>query len=150
MSGVASRTGQELNYNNISKDVGIDNKTAENWLSILKTSGLVFLLQPYSNNPTSRAIKTPKMYFTDTGLACYLAGYSDSVTLEKSAMNGSIFETYVVMEIIKSFVNDNKDPRLYLSYYRDSNQKEIDFVISMNDKVYPIEIKNRKVQVKRC
>lgn len=144
MSAVASRTGQELNYNNISKDVGIDNKTAENWLSILKTSGLVFLLQPYSNNPTSRAIKTPKMYFTDTGLACYLAGYSDSVTLERSAINGSIFETYVVMEIVKSFVNDNKDPRLYLSYYRDSNQKEIDLIISMNGKVYPIEIKKSK------
>ena len=144
MSAVAARTGQELNYDNIAKDAEIDNKTAKNWLSLLRTSGLIFLLQPYSNNPTTRAIKTPKMYFTDTGLACYLSGYSDAKTLERSAMNGHIFETYVVMEIVKSFVNDNKDPRLYLNFYRDSNQIEIDLVITMNNTVYPIEIKKSK------
>lgn len=144
MSAVAARTGQELNYNNISKDVGIDNKTAEKWLSILRTSGLVYLLQPYSNNPTTRAIKTPKLHFTDTGLACYLAGYSDANTLEKSAINGNIFETYIVMEMVKSFVNDNKDSRLYLFYYRDSNQKEIDLIITMNNTLYPVEIKKTK------
>ena len=144
ISALAARTGQELNYNSISQDVGIDNKTAEKWLSILRTSGLVFLLQPYSNNPTKRIIKTPKMYFTDTGLACYLAGYSNSDTLEKSALSGAIFENYVIMEIVKSFVNSGKDPRLYLSYYRDSNQKEIDLIITINNTVYPIEIKKTK------
>ena len=144
LSAVASRTGQLLNYDNIAKDAEIDNKTAKNWISLLHTSGLIFLLQPYSNNPTTRAIKTPKMYFTDTGLACYLAGYSDARTLEKSAINGCMFETYVVMEIVKSFVNDNKDPRLYLNFYRDSNQTEIDLVITMNNNVYPIEIKKSK------
>lgn len=144
MSAVAARTGQELNYDNIAKDAQIDNKTAKNWLSLLHTSGLIFLLQPYSNNPTTRAIKTPKMYFTDTGLACYLAGYSDSKTLERSALNGHIFENYVVMEIVKSFVNSNKDPRLYLNFYRDSNQIEIDLIITMNNTVYPIEIKKSK------
>ena len=144
MSAVAARTGQELNYDNIARDAEIDNKTAKNWLSYLRTSGLIFLLQPYSNNPTTRAIKTPKMYFTDTGLACYLAGYSDAKTLEKSAINGNMFETYVVMEIVKSFVNDNKDPRLYLKFYRDSNQVEIDLIITMNNKVYPVEIKKSK------
>lgn len=144
MSTVAARTGQELNYANIAKDAEIDNKTAQNWISLLRTSGLIFLLQPYSNNLTTRAIKTPKLYFTDTGLACYLAGYSDAKTLEKSAINGSIFETYVVMEIVKSFVNDNKDPRLYLNFYRDSNQVEIDLVITMNNTVYPVEIKKSK------
>lgn len=144
MSAVAARTGQELNYDNIAKDAEIDSKTAKNWLSYLRTSGLIFLLQPYSNNPTTRAIKTPKMYFTDTGLACYLAGYSDAKTLEKSAINGNMFETYVIMEIIKSFVNDNKDPRLYLNFYRDSNQIEIDLIITINNTVYPIEIKKSK------
>lgn len=144
MSAVAARTGQELNYDNIAKDAQIDNKTAKSWISLLHTSGLIFLLQPYSNNPTTRAIKTPKMYFTDTGLACYLAGYSDEKILERSAINGNIFETYVVMEIIKSFVNDNKDPRLYLNFYRDSNQVEIDLIITMNNTVYPIEIKKSK------
>ena len=140
MSAVAARTGQELNYDNIARDAEIDNKTAKNWLSYLRTSGLIFLLQPYSNNPTTRAIKTPKMYFTDTGLACYLAGYSDAKTLEKSAINGNMFETYVVMEIVKSFVNDNKDPRLYLNFYRDSNQVEIDLIITMNNKVYQVRM----------
>lgn len=144
MSAVAARTGQELNYDNLARDAEIDNKTAKNWLSFLRTSGLIFLLQPYSNNSTTRAIKSPKMYFTDTGLACYLAGYSDARTLEKSAINGNIFETYVVMEIVKSFVNDNKDPRLYLNFYRDSNQVEIDLTITMNNIVYPIEIKKTK------
>lgn len=144
MSAVASRTGQELNYDNIAKDAEVDSKTAKSWLSYLRTSGLIFLLQPYSNNPTTRAIKTPKMYFTDTGLACYLAGYSDAKTLERSAINGNIFETYVVMEIVKSFVNDNKDPRLYMNFYRDSNQVEIDLIITENNKVYPIEIKKTK------
>lgn len=144
MSAVAARTGQEINYDNIAKDAQIDSNTAKNWLSILRTSGLIFLLQPYSNNPTTRAIKTPKMYFTDTGLACYLAGYSDAKTLERSAINGNMFETYVVMEIVKSFVNDNKDPRLYLNFYRDSNQVEIDLIITINNTVYPIEIKKSK------
>lgn len=144
MSAVAARTGQELNYDNLARDAEIDSKTAKSWLSYLQTSGLIFLLQPYSNNPTTRAIKTPKMYFTDTGLACYLAGYSDAKTLERSAINGNIFETYVVMEIVKSFVNDNKDPRLYLNFYRDSNQVEIDLIITMNNTVYPVEIKKSK------
>ena len=144
LSAVAARTGQELNYDNIARDAEIDNKTAKNWISLLHTSGLIFLLQPYSNNPTSRAIKTPKLYFTDTGLACYLAGYSDAKTLERSAINGSMFETYVVMEIVKSFVNSNKDPRLYLNFYRDSNQIEIDLIITQNNTVYPIEIKKTK------
>lgn len=144
ISALAARTGQELNYNNLSADVGIDNKTAEKWLSILKTSGIVFLLQPYSNNPTKRVIKTSKLYFTDTGLACFLSGYSDSKTLERSAINGAIFENYVIMEIVKSYVNNNMDPRLYLSYYRDSNQKEIDLIININNTVYPIEIKKTK------
>lgn len=144
MSAVAARTAQELNYDSLARDAEIDNKTAKSWLSYLRTSGLIFLLQPYSNNPTTRAIKSPKMYFTDTGLACYLAGYSDAKTLEKSAINGNIFETYVVMEIVKSFVNDNKDPRLYLNFYRDSNQVEIDLIITMNNIIYPIEIKKTK------
>ena len=144
MSAVAARTGQELNYDSLARDAEIDNKTAKSWLSYLRTSGLIFLLQPYSNNPTTRAIKSPKMYFTDTGLACYLAGYSDAKTLEKSAINGNIFETYVVMEIVKSFVNDSKDPRLYLNFYRDSNQVEIDLIITMNNIIYPIEIKKTK------
>src|SRR5699024_7172987 len=94
ISAVAARTGQEYNASEIGKDVGIDNKTVDEWMSILKNTFLVFLLRPYSNNPTARVIKRPKIYFMDTGLACYLAGYLDARTLERSAYSGQIFETY--------------------------------------------------------
>ncbi len=141
ISSIAARTAQEYNASNIAEDVGIDVKTAQEWLSILKNTGLVFLLQPFTNNNVGRIIKRPKLYFMDTGLACYLTGYSDAKILEKSAYNGAIFETYVVTEIIKSFTNNGKDPRKHLYYYRDSNQKEIDLVITNNDKAYPVEIK---------
>ena len=141
IESVAVRTGQELNINDISNSIEINNMTAQNWLSILVSTGLVYLLQPYSNNNISRIVKRPKLYFMDTGLACYLAGYMDSITLEKSAFNGAIFETYVITEIIKSFANAGLDSRKYLYYYRDNNGKEIDLLIIYNNTVYPLEIK---------
>lgn len=141
VESIAVRTGQELNINDISNSVEINNNTAQKWLSILVSCGLVFLLQPYSNNNISRIVKRPKIYFMDTGLACFLAGYIDSVTLEKSAFNGAIFETYVITEIIKSFANRGLDARKYLYYFRDNNGKEIDLLINYNNKIYPLEIK---------
>ena len=141
VESIAARTGQELNINDISNSVEINNMTAQNWLSILVNTGLVYLLQPYYNNNVSRIVKIPKNYFMDTGLACFLAGYMDSQTLEKSAYNGAIFETYVVTEIIKSFANQGLDSRKYLYYYRDNNGKEIDLLILYNNVMYPIEIK---------
>ena len=141
VESIAARTGQELNINDISNSVEINNMTAQNWLSILVNTGLVYLLQPYYNNNVSRIVKRPKIYFMDTGLACFLAGYMDSQTLEKSAYNGAIFETYVVTEIIKSFANQGLDSRKYLYYYRDNNGKEIDLLILYNNVMYPIEIK---------
>lgn len=109
IGNVAARTAQELNITDICKDIGITNTTGEKWLSILVNTGIVFLLQPYSNNTVARVVKRPKIYVTDTGLSCYLAGYLDSLTLEKSAYNGAIFETYVVTEILKSFSNNGED-----------------------------------------
>lgn len=141
ISAVAARTGQEYNSNDIGKDIGIDNKTVDEWMSILRNTFLVYLLQPYSNNAVSRVIKRPKIYFMDTGLACYLAGYLDSRTLEKSAYSGQIFETYVISEIIKSYTNNSRDPRMHLYYYRDSNSKEIDLLVIHENKIYPVEIK---------
>ena len=141
IGNVAARTGQELNITDICKDIGITNTTGEKWLSILVNVGLVFLLQPYSNNVVSRVVKRPKIYFTDTGLSCYLSGYLDSITLEKSAYSGAIFETYVVNQILKSFANNGKDARKYLYYYRDNNGKEIDLLIIYNNTVYPLKIK---------
>ncbi len=141
ISSIASRTGQELNINDVCNSVEITNHTAQNWLSILVSTGIVYLLQPYYNNTISRIVKRPKIYFMDTGLACYLSGYVDSVTLERSAYSGAIFETYVISEIIKSFTNNGKEPKKYLYYYRDNNAKEIDLIIMYNNVVYPIEIK---------
>lgn len=141
IESVAVRTGQELNINDIANAIEINNMTAQNWLSILVSTGLVYLLQPYYKNNVSRIVKRPKIYFMDTGLACFLAGYIDSVTLEKSAFNGAILETYVITEIIKSFSNEGLDSRKYLYYYRDNNGKEIDLLIVYANKIYPLEIK---------
>ena len=140
-SSLAARTGQEFIATQIAQEIGIDDKTASSWLSILKNTGIIYLLLPYMNNSVGRAIKREKIYFTDTGLACYLAGYIDPKTLERSAYSGPIFETYVIGEVIKSFVNFGVYPKTHLYYYRDNNQKEIDLIINYNDTIYPIEIK---------
>lgn len=141
ISCIAARTAQEYNASDIGKEVGIDKNTVDEWLSILKNTYLVYLLQPYSNNVSSRVIKRPKIYFMDTGLACYLAGYIDERTLERSAYSGQIFETYIISEIIKSYTNNTRDPRMHLYYYRDNNQKEVDLLIVNQDNIYPVEIK---------
>ncbi len=141
VSSVAVRTGQELVISDIGKDVGIDAKTADHWLSLLVTSGLVYLLPPYSGNTIKRIVKRPKIYFMDTGLACYLSLWNNPRVLEQSAMAGAMFETYVVSEIIKQYSNKGIDVRSRLAYYRDSNGKEIDLLILENGILYPIEIK---------
>ena len=144
MVSVAARTGQELNLNEISNDLDISNTTASNWLSILVNTVLVVLLQPFSKNMIRRVVKSPKLYFMDTGLASYLAKYPSPDTLESSYFAGAIFETYVVSEIIKSFANKGLDPGRFVYYYRDNNKNEIDIVIEYNNKLYPIEIKKSK------
>lgn len=138
---VAVRTGQEVNLSDMAKDVGIDGKTADSWLSILVSSGLVYLLHPYFGNTIKRIVKRPKLYFMDTGLACYLSLWNNPRTLELSAMAGGMFETYVMSEIIKGYANAGIDTRNRLCYYRDNNGKEIDLLILDNSKIYPIEIK---------
>lgn len=141
ISCAAARTGQELNLNNMAKDVGIDSKTAERWLSLLTTSGLVYLLNPYSDNTLKRIVKRPKLYFMDTGLACYLSFWNNPRTLETSAMAGAMFETYVVSEIIKQYSNNGLNVKSRLCYYRDNNGVEIDLIIIQDGNLYPIEIK---------
>lgn len=136
---MAARTGQLINFADIARDVDIDIKTAKSWASILETSGLIKFLQPYYNNITKRIIKKPKMYFLDTGLCAYLTGWDSPKTLEAGAMNGAIFETYVFAEILKSYWNNGKEPNIY--FYRDKDQREIDFVFEANGKLYPVEVK---------
>lgn len=137
----AARTGQELNLSDIGRDVGIDSKTAESWLSILVSSGIVYLLHPYSGNTIKRIVKRPKLYYMDTGFACYLSMWNNPRALQNSAMAGAMLETYVVSEIIKQYSNAGMDPRSRLAYYRDNNGKEIDLIILENGMLYPIEIK---------
>jgi len=135
----AARSGQLLNYADMARDVNIDPKTARLWLSILERSGLVRMLEPYYNNITKRIIKTPKLYFLDTGLCAYLTGWDSPVTLEAGALSGAILETYVFSEIVKSYWHNGKEARIY--FYRDNDQKEIDFIVEANGKLYPIEVK---------
>ena len=141
ISCVAARTSQEVNLADIAKDVEIDRKTADHWISIMVTSGVVVLLHPYSSNTIKRIVKRPKLYFMDTGLACYLSMWNNARALELSAMAGAMFENYVVSEIIKGYVNNGIDIRSRLAYYRDNNGKEIDLMIIENGKIYPVEIK---------
>lgn len=135
----AARTSQMVNYADIAKDVGISPPTAKQWLSVLVSSGIVTLVEPYFNNALKRIIKSPNMYFLDTGLCAYLTRWTSSETLEISAMSGAFFETYVVGEIIKSYYNAGKRPPIF--YYRDTDNKEIDLIIEQDNILYPIEIK---------
>ena len=135
----ACRAGQMLNVSDIARDVGISNDTAKRWLKILEKSDIVFFLRPYSNNLLKRTIKTPKMYFFDTGLVAYLTRYSSPEILANGAINGAILENYVVSEIIKTYHNNAKECLIW--YYRDTNSNEIDLVIESDGMLHPIEIK---------
>ena len=139
---MAARTGQELKYDEIAKNIGISAPTAKSWVSILERSGIIFILHPYHTNITNRLVKTPKVYFLDTGLAAYLCRWPNAETLENGAMSGAFFETFVVSEIVKSYYNTGKDLNLY--YYRDIDKKEIDLLIVNADGITPIEIKKAK------
>ena len=139
---MAARTGQELKYDEIAGAIGISAPTAKAWVTILERSGVIFILHPYYSNITKRLVKTPKVYFMDTGLAAYLCRWPSAETLENGAMDGAFFETYVVSEIVKSYYNAGKPVDLF--YYRDIDKKEIDLLIVEGDKMYPIEIKKGK------
>lgn len=140
---MAARTSMELKYSEIANAIGVSAPTAKEWVSILERSGIIFILRPYYNNITNRLVKTPKMYFLDTGLAAYLCRWPNAETLENGAMDGAFFETYVVSEIVKSCYNAGKRPDLY--YYRDIDGKEVDLLIVEGNKVYPMEIKKAKM-----
>lgn len=139
LTACAARTGELLNMSNIAKDVGISEPTVKRWLSILQTSDIIYLLQPLSNNITSRVVKMPKLYFMDTGLVAYLCRWLTPETLEAGAMAGSMFETYVVSEMIKSYRNAGREPPMY--FYRDVERREIDIVLHQDGTLFPVEIK---------
>lgn len=139
ITAVAARCGQMLNVADIARDADINQVQAKDWLGILETLGIIFYLHPYSNNMLKRLVKTPKLYFFDTGLVCYLTKWSSAETLESGAMNGAVLENYVVAEIMKTYLNCGKEPYLY--YYRDKDAKEIDIVLEHDGVLNPLEIK---------
>ena len=159
MVAVAARTGQMLNYANIADEIGKDAATVKKWISILEASGIIYLLEPYTPSVLKKAIKTPKIYFRDTGLAAYLTRWLTPEALAYGAMSGPMFETFVISEILKSYSNRGIDYRYCVSYYRGRDKKkvrrdgqeyetesEIDLIIEENGVLYPIEIKqNAKV-----
>lgn len=143
---IAARTGEMLNYSNIASEVGVSEPTIKTWVSILERTGIIFLLQPYRSSALARSVKTPKIYFRDTGLACYLTRWTSADALKNSAVAGNMFETFIVSEILKSYTNEGKDYRFSIFYYRgkDKNvnkENEIDLVIEENGILYPVEIK---------
>lgn len=135
----ACRAGQMLNTHDIAQDVGVSDETAKRWLQVLEKSDVIFFLRPYSNNLLKRTVKTPKMYFFDTGLVAYLTRYSSPEILANGAINGAILENFVVSELLKSYHNNAKECLLW--YYRDSNSNEIDMVIESDGMLHPLEIK---------
>lgn len=135
----ACRVGQVLNVHDIAGDVGVSDDTAKRWLQVLEKSDVIFYLRPYSNNLLKRTVKTPKLYFFDTGLVAYLARYSAPEILEAGAMNRAILENYVVSEIRKTYQNNARECLFW--YYRDKDSKEIDMVIEQDGVLHPIEIK---------
>lgn len=146
LTAVAARTGEMLNYSNIASDVGVSEPTIKNWISILERTGIVYILQPYSASALARVIKTPKIYFRDTGLACYLTRWLTADALKNSAVAGNMFETFVVSEILKSYSNEGRDYRFNIFYYRGkdknaSEENEIDLIIEENGILYPVEVK---------
>lgn len=139
ITAAAARAGQVLNFHSIAEDADIDQATAKDWLRILETLGIIFLLHPYSNNVLKRTVKTPKLYFYDTGLICYLTKWSSPEVAMNGAMNGALLENYAVSEIVKGYQNKGLDPFLY--YYRDRDAKEIDLLMERDGKLHPLEIK---------
>lgn len=154
LTAMAARTGQLLNYASVADQIETSAATVKEWVSLLEASGILYLMQPYSNSALTRAVKTPKVYFRDTGLVCYLTRYQTAETAMHGAMAGALFETFVVSEILKSFSNAGMDYRFYVTYYRGKDklrkqkngekqerEAEIDLIIEQDEVLYPLEIK---------
>ena len=139
LTAAAARTGQMLQYADLARDIGISQPTAKKWLSLLVTSGIVTLVEPWHDNTLTRMIKAPKLYFLDTGLAAYLTRWTSPEALEAGASAGAFFETFVVSEVMKSWYNAGKTPPVF--YYRDKDRNEIDLILESDGEIHPVEIK---------
>lgn len=139
LRAAAARTGQMLNIADLARDADVAFNTAKSWLSVLQASNVVYLLQPYFTNVTKRLVKTPKIYFLDTGLAAYLTQWSTAETLESGAMSGAILETWIMVELLKGYLHSGRPAPFF--YYRDKDMKEIDLLIVKDETVFPLEFK---------
>ena len=139
MTVLAARTGQLLNIASVAREVGVSEPTVKKWISVLEASNTIYLLRPFSPNVTARVVKSPKVYFLDTGLASFLCKWLTPETLQNGAMSGQIFETYVVGEILKSYYNASKEPPLY--FFRNDKAEEVDLLFHQDGTLYPAEIK---------
>ncbi|MHA1575637.1 MAG: ATP-binding protein [Alphaproteobacteria bacterium] len=137
---LAGRSGQLINYNNLANDIGVSSTTIKHWISILEASYLIYVLKPYYKNFRKRIVKSPKIYFTDTGLACYLLGIKNAEMLERDPLRGNLFENAVVVDILKQLMNTGLDDFLY--FFRDSNGNEVDLLYANGRNIIPIEIKS--------
>lgn len=147
ITAVAARTSQLVNFSALAEDADIDIQTAKSWVNILETLGIVFILHPYSNNVLKRTIKTPKLYFYDTGLVCYLTRWSSPEVAESGAMSGALLENFAVSELMKGYQNAGLEPYLY--FYRDRDAKEIDVLLEGDGKLYPLEVKKTALPDRR-
>ena len=147
LTALAARSGQLLNFSDVARDIEKPVSTVQRWVSLLQTSGLVYLLYPFSKNISNRMTKMPKIYFMDTGLVCYLTKWNTPETLEAGAKSGEILETFVVAEILKSYLHNGRTPNI--SFYRDKDKKEINVILEENGTVYPVEIK-KKTNPDKC
>ena len=139
LRAAAARTAQMLNFSDLARDADVAPNTAKTWLSILRASGIIYLLEPYYTNLTKRLVRSPKLYFLDTGLCAYLTEWSSPETLEAGAMSGPILESWIVSELLKSYRHNGRTAPFY--YYRDRDGKEIDLLILRDGTIYPLEIK---------
>lgn len=142
MRVLAGRTGQELNLTAIANEVDVNLKTIQSWIGILESSFIIYLLKPFYENYNKTIVKRPKIYFYDTGIVCSFLRISNATQLESHPLKGSIFETMVVVEMIKKYTNIGKTPPLF--YWRDKSGHEIDIIVDGEKKLIPIEIKSSK------
>lgn len=147
LTALAARTGELLNLQSVARESDINIRTAQNWLSILEASGIIFILQPYFVNINKRMVKTPKIYFADTGLVCYLCKWSTPEVLAEGNAAGNIYENYVFMEIMKSYLNAGRQPEIY--FFRNSDMAEVDFLLVEGNNIYPIEVKKKTAPDKK-
>ena len=142
MKIVAGRVGQLINFNNISNELGVDQKTVKSWFSILEASFIVFFLQPHHKNFNKRIVKTPKLYFYDTGLASNLLGIQDEDSIDNHWAKGALFENLIILEMLKSNLNKGLQPKLY--FWRDNTGNEIDCIEERGEDISTYEIKSSK------